>query len=104
MAETQIHAVFSAEQNEVKDFAAEGIDVRPYRDVIARGIAGKAIDECFKDASHPFRVAVVCAMWLTGFDVKSLATLYLDKPMQGHTLMQAIAASQPRRRHTRRTL
>ena len=40
---------------------------------------------------HPFRVAVVCAMWLTGFDVKSLATLYLDKPMKGHTLMQAIA-------------
>ncbi len=91
MAATQIHAVFSAEQNEVRDFAAEGIDVLPYREVIARGIAGKAIDECFKDARHPFRVAVVCAMWLTGFDVKSLATLYLDKPMQGHTLMQAMA-------------
>lgn len=91
MAETQIHPVFSPEQNEVKDFAAEGIDVRPYREVMAKGINGKAIDECFKDSKHPFRVAVVCAMWLTGFDVKSLATLYLDKPMKGHTLMQAIA-------------
>ncbi|HCZ14328.1 MAG TPA: type I restriction endonuclease subunit R [Candidatus Accumulibacter sp.] len=91
MAETQIHAVFSGEQNEVKDFAAEGIDVRPYREVIAKGIGGRDVDECFKDGRHPFRVAVVCAMWLTGFDVKSLATLYLDKPMKGHTLMQAIA-------------
>ncbi|OGS91795.1 MAG: hypothetical protein A2Z95_07745 [Gallionellales bacterium GWA2_60_18] len=97
MEETQIHPVFSSEQNEVKDFAAakdasgKGIDVRPLREVIARGIGGKDIEECFKDGKHPFRVAVVCAMWLTGFDVKSLATLYLDKPMKGHTLMQAIA-------------
>lgn len=91
MMDTQIHPVFSPEQNEVKDFAAEGIDVRPYREVIVNGIGGKKIDECFKDGKHPFRVAVVCAMWLTGFDVKSLATLYLDKPMKGHTLMQAIA-------------
>ncbi|MFZ2652686.1 MAG: type I restriction endonuclease subunit R [Burkholderiaceae bacterium] len=91
MADTQIHPVFSPEQNEVRDFAAEGIDVRPLRGVMANGIGGRAIDECFKDGKHSFRVAVVCAMWLTGFDVKSLATLYLDKPMKGHTLMQAIA-------------
>jgi len=91
MMATQIHPVFSPEQNEVKDFAAEGVDVRPYREVIVRGIDGRALDECFKDGKHPFRIAVVCAMWLTGFDVKSLATLYLDKPMKGHTLMQAIA-------------
>ncbi|MBN9406539.1 MAG: type I restriction endonuclease subunit R [Burkholderiales bacterium] len=91
MADTQIHPVFSPEQNEVKDFAAEGIDVRPYREVIAKGLGGVALDKCFKEAKHPFRVAVVCAMWLTGFDVKPLATLYLDKPMKGHTLMQAIA-------------
>jgi type I restriction enzyme R subunit len=97
MEETQIHPVFSSERNEVKDFAAakdssgKGIDVRPLREVIAKGIGGKDIEECFKDGKHPFRVAVVCAMWLTGFDVKSLATLYLDKPMKGHTLMQAIA-------------
>jgi len=91
MAETQIHPVFSPEQNEVKDFSVEGINLLPYREVMSKGINGKALDECFKDSKHPFRVAVVCAMWLTGFDVKSLATLYLDKPMKGHTLMQAIA-------------
>jgi len=91
MANTLIHPVFSPEQNEVKDFKAEGIDVTPLREVIANGIGGKKLDECFKDGRHPFRVAVVCAMWLTGFDVKSLATLYLGKPMKGHTLMQAIA-------------
>lgn len=91
MTDTQIHPIFSPEQNEVKEFAIEGINVKPYRTVIVKGINGKDIDECFKDSNHPFRVAIVCAMWLTGFDVKSLATLYLDKPMKGHTLMQAIA-------------
>lgn len=91
MSDTQIHPVFSPEQNEVKEFAAEKIDVKPLRQVIANGIGGKKLEDCFKDSEHPFRVAVVCAMWLTGFDVKSLATLYLDKPMKGHTLMQAIA-------------
>jgi type I restriction enzyme R subunit len=45
----------------------------------------------FKDDEHPFRIAIVCAMWLTGFDVESLATIYIDKPMRGHSLMQAIA-------------
>jgi len=91
MKMTEIHPVFSSDQNEIQDFSREGIDVKPYREVIGKGIDGRSIEECFKDAKHPFRVAIVCAMWLTGFDVKSLATLYLDKPMRGHTLMQAIA-------------
>jgi type I restriction enzyme R subunit len=50
-----------------------------------------SLDDAFKAEEHPFRVAIVCAMWLTGFDVPSLSTLYLDKPLKGHTLMQAIA-------------
>jgi type I restriction enzyme R subunit len=45
----------------------------------------------FKDASDPFKIAIVRDMWLTGFDVPSLHTMYIDKPMQGHGLMQAIA-------------
>ena len=45
----------------------------------------------FKEEEHPFRIAIVCAMWLTGFDVPCLSTLYLDKPLKAHTLMQAIA-------------
>ncbi len=50
-----------------------------------------SVDEAFKTEGHPFRIAIVCAMWLTGFDVPSLGTLYLDKPLKAHTLMQAIA-------------
>ena len=49
------------------------------------------VDDAFKKPDHPFRVVIVCAMWLTGFDVESLSTLYIDKPMKAHTLMQAIA-------------
>jgi type I restriction enzyme R subunit len=50
-----------------------------------------ALDDAFKEEKHPFRIAIVCAMWLTGFDVPSLSTMYLDKPLKAHTLMQAIA-------------
>jgi hypothetical protein len=49
------------------------------------------VETAFKNPKHPFRVAIVCAMWLTGFDVECLSTLYIDKPMKAHTLMQAIA-------------
>jgi len=54
---------------------------------------GKRVDveSAFKDPKHPFRVSIVCAMWLTGFDVGCLSTLYIDKPLKAHTLMQAIA-------------
>ena len=45
----------------------------------------------FKDADDPFRLVFVCAMWLTGFDSPSVSTIYLDKPMKNHTLMQTIA-------------
>jgi len=47
--------------------------------------------ENFKKDEHPFRIVFVCAMWMTGFDVPSCSTIYMDKPMKGHTLMQAIA-------------
>jgi type I restriction enzyme R subunit len=49
------------------------------------------VETAFKNPKHPFRIAMVCAMWLTGFDVECLSTLYIDKPMRAHTLMQAIA-------------
>lgn len=51
----------------------------------------REMDKEFKNSKNPFRVAFVCAMWLTGFDVKSLSCLYLDKPLKAHTLMQTIA-------------
>ena len=56
-----------------------------------RSMQRMELDEAFKEEEHPFRIAIVCAMWMTGFDVPSLATLYLDKPLKAHTLMQAIA-------------
>ena len=96
MASTLIQIIISDGQNEVKDFAKWDFDIRPHRDLIKRGFEladGQriAVDLAFKDPSHPFRVAIVCAMWLTGFDVECLSTLYIDKPMKAHTLMQAIA-------------
>ena len=71
-------------------------DIIPHRVVMKQGFQtpdGKrvAVEDAFKDPQHPFRIAIVCAMWLTGFDVECLSTLYIDKPMKAHTLMQAIA-------------
>jgi type I restriction enzyme R subunit len=93
-------------QNEVADFKKWGFDIIPHRAVMKQGFetaGGKRVDveTAFKDPQHPFRVAIVCAMWLTGFDVECLSTLYIDKPMKAHTLMQAIARanrSLPRQR------
>ena len=96
MRETQMALVISDEQGEIEKFRAVGVDILPHRKLIKEGFTaadGKRIDLeiAFKAPAHPFRVAVVCAMWLTGFDVPSLATLYLDKPLRAHTLMQTIA-------------
>lgn len=96
MRETQIAVVVSEEQGEVDKFRKWDLDITPHRRLIKEGFLlgdGKRIDpeSAFKKPEHPFRVAIVCAMWLTGFDVPTLSTLYLDKPLQAHTLMQAIA-------------
>jgi type I restriction enzyme R subunit len=96
MDETVIEIVISEAQNEVADFKRWDFDIIPHRARLKQGFdvpGGDRVDveKAFKDPTHPFRVAIVCAMWLTGFDVESLSTLYLDKPMKAHTLMQAIA-------------
>ena len=96
MKETRMAVVVSEEQGEVKRFHKWDLDITPHRKLIKEGFEtadGKRIDieSAFKKDGHSFRLAIVCAMWLTGFDVKSLTTLYLDKPLQAHTLMQAIA-------------
>ncbi|MCP5447049.1 MAG: type I restriction endonuclease subunit R [Chromatiaceae bacterium] len=106
MRETRAAVVVSEEQGEVEKFRKWDLDITPHRRLIKEGIELPAsmraeprfrnmqrmdLDEAFKEEEHPFRVAIVCAMWLTGFDVPSLATLYLDKPLKAHTLMQAIA-------------
>ena len=96
MKTTQIAVVVSEEQGEVEKFRRWNLDITQHRKLIKEGFEtddGQRVDieSAFKKDDHPFRVAIVCAMWLTGFDVKSLATLYLDKPLKAHTLMQAIA-------------
>lgn len=96
MDTTIIEIVISEAQNEVRDFQKWGFDIIPHRTVMKTGFQtpdGKRVpvQDAFKDPQHPFRVAIVCAMWLTGFDVECLATLYIDKPMKAHNLMQAIA-------------
>jgi type I restriction enzyme R subunit len=94
--ETIIEIVISEAQNEVADFQKWGFDIIPHRARLKQGFEttdGRRVDVdlAFKDPAHPFRVGIVCAMWLTGFDVECLSTLYIDKPMKAHTLMQAIA-------------
>jgi len=96
MESTIIEIIISEAQNEVRDFAKWNVDIIPHRIVMKTGFEtpdGKRVgtEDAFKDPKHPFRIAIVCAMWLTGFDVECLATLYIDKPMKAHTLMQAIA-------------
>lgn len=87
MEETDMAVVISQEQNEIKTFKAWGLDINPHREKMVK----RQLDKEFKDSESPLRIVFVCAMWLTGFDVKSLSCLYLDKPMKAHTLMQAIA-------------
>ncbi len=96
MKSTLIEIIISEAQNEVRDFQKWGFDIIPHRIVMKTGFQtrdGKRVpvEDAFKDPQHPFRIAIVCAMWLTGFDVECLATLYIDKPMRAHNLMQAIA-------------
>ena len=94
--ETIVEIIISEAQNEVKDFLKWGFDIIPHRARMKQGFEtadGQRVDveTAFKNPEHPFRVAIVCAMWMTGFDVECLSTLYIDKPMKAHTLMQAIA-------------
>lgn len=96
MESTLIEIVISEAQNEVRDFEKWGFDIIPHRAIMKNGFEtpdGKRVpvEEAFKDPDHPFRIAIICAMWLTGFDVECLSTLYIDKPMKAHNLMQAIA-------------
>lgn len=79
--------VVSSSQNEGEDLARKGVDILLHR----RRMAGEDLEKKFKDPDDPFRIVFVCAMWMTGFDVPSCSTIYLDKPMRNHTLMQTIA-------------
>jgi len=92
LSKMEMAVVISKEDGEEEKFAAQGLDITPHRKKMeAISPDGKDIEDRFKDKNDSLSLVFVCAMWLTGFDVPSLSTLYLDKPMKGHTLMQAIA-------------
>ena len=87
MQETEMAVVVSQEQNEIQTFNKWGLDIVPHREKMMK----RELDKEFKDPDSRLRIVFVCAMWLTGFDVKTLSCLYIDKPMKAHTLMQTIA-------------
>lgn len=85
--ETEVCVVVSSEQNEVDKFRKMNLEIEPHR----RKMVERNLEKEFKDEENPFRLAIVCAMWITGFDAPCVSTVYLDKPIKGHTLMQTIA-------------
>jgi type I restriction enzyme R subunit len=87
MRETDMAVVVSQAQNEIAEMKALGLDIASHR----KRILEDDLDDRFKDPRDRLRLVFVCAMWMTGFDVPSCSTIYLDRPMRNHTLMQTIA-------------
>ena len=87
METTDMAVVVSVAQNDDERLAKKGLDYKRHRERFLK----EKIDEKFKDPEDNLRIVFVCAMWLTGFDAPSVSTLYLDKPLKSHTLMQTIA-------------
>lgn len=86
---TDMALIVSPGQNEIEQMKMLGLDIVPHRKRMNEAQPG--LDERFKDPADPLRLVFVCAMWLTGFDAPSCSTVYLDKPMRNHSLMQTIA-------------
>ena len=87
MESTDMAVVVSQGQNEIAELERHGLDIKPHR----KRMITEELDEKFKDETDPLRLVFVCAMWMTGFDAPSVSTIYLDRPMRNHTLMQTIA-------------
>ena len=87
MEGTDMAVVVSQSQNEIDDLKKKEVNIIPHR----KRMNDEDLDTKFKDPDDPFRIVFVCAMWMTGFDVPSCSTIYLDKPQRNHTLMQTIA-------------
>jgi len=85
--ETDMAVVVSQSQNEIDEFKKKGLDIGTHR----KRMVKEDLEKKFKKSDDPLRIVFVCAMWITGFDVPSCSTIYLDKPMKNHTLMQTIA-------------
>ncbi|HXG85056.1 MAG TPA: type I restriction endonuclease subunit R [Pyrinomonadaceae bacterium] len=93
MRETEMCVVVSYDADENEKFDAAGLNIRPHREMMNRtwGDEHETVEDRFRNPRDKFRLVFVCAKWLTGFDAPTVSTLYLDKPMQNHTLMQTIA-------------
>jgi len=89
LTSTDMAGIVSPGQNEIQQMQTLGLDIAPHRRRMNESNPG--LDEKFKEDGDPLRLVFVCAMWLTGFDAPSCSTIYLDKPMRNHTLMQTIA-------------
>lgn len=87
LRELDMAVVVSQGQNEIDDLRKKGLDILPHRERMQK----EKLERKFKDKDDPLRLVFLCAMWITGFDVPSIGTVYLDKPMKSHTLMQTIA-------------
>jgi len=88
----EMAVIVSEEAGEEEKFKKQKLDIKPHRERMNRLDGhGHDVEYNFKDPEHPLQLVFVCAMWLTGFDAPTVSTLYLDKPMKNHTLMQAIA-------------
>jgi type I restriction enzyme R subunit len=79
--------VISEGQDEVKKFEENSLDIRPHR----KRMINEKLDEIFRDSKSKLKIVFVCSKWREGFDVPSLSTIYLDRPMKDHSLMQTIA-------------
>jgi type I restriction enzyme R subunit len=87
MRSVDMAVVVSQSQNEIDDLKQKGLDILPHRERMQK----EDLESKFKNSDDPLRLVFVCAMWITGFDVPTCSTVYLDKPMKNHTLMQTIA-------------
>jgi type I restriction enzyme R subunit len=92
MRSVEMAVIVSEEGEEEKKFAKQNLNIKPHRERMSVvDDHGHDVEYNFKDPASSLQLVFVCAMWLTGFDAPTLSTLYLDKPMKDHTLMQTIA-------------
>ena len=92
MRKTDMAVIVSEEAGEDEKFERQELDIKTHRKrILTVDENGQDIESKFKDPKDPLKLVFVCSMWLTGFDAPTVSTLYLDKPMKDHTLMQTIA-------------
>jgi type I restriction enzyme, R subunit len=92
LSRMEMAVIISEDGDEKEKFKEKGLNIQFHRDRMNEvDVNGQSVEDNFKEPEHPLQLVFVCAMWLTGFDAPTVSTLYLDKPMKNHTLMQTIA-------------